>query len=282
MKKLFCLCLFSGLAVSSFAFSAGDLFIKNSRFWQNKFSLDIMSEEPVFLGFSFNLTDHRDFNKKIYSFGLPFMLSFPLFDLVFEPFIYPNTNNDAWAYGGSITLKGLLRSDEINNTSSQGYLRAGFANQNANITRIGGTNEKENFRQFAFEGGLNFNFQNLFNFDINGNIYTYPDEVKNIAAFGGIMNQNEIANLGTIDYVLNLPHYSIGGGITWLSTETNAKSSLSYKYVNYENDLKTHSVMIQTKVPLEQHLILTLIYNHLFETHGKNRDLFGVGLNYLF
>ena len=175
------------------------------------------------------------------------------------------------------SLRWIIAKTEINLI----YL-ANFANQNANITRIGGTNEKENFRQFAFEGGLNFNFQNLFNFDINGNIYTYPDEVKNIAAFGGIMNQNEIANLGTIDYVLNLPHYSIGGGITWLSTETNAKSSLSYKYVNYENDLKTHSVMIQTKVPLEQHLILTLIYNHLFETHGKNRDLFGVGLNYLF
>ena len=31
-----------------------------------------------------------------------------------------------------------------------------------------------------------------------------------------------------------------------------------------------------------ENLIATLIYNHIFENHHKNKDLFAIGLNYLF
>ena len=96
------------------------------------------------------------------------------------------------------------------------------------------------------------------------------------------MNQNEMADLGTIDYVLNLPHFSAGGGITWISPENNTKTFLSYKYINYEQNLIAHSLMLKTIIPISQNLLATLIYNHVFERHHTNKDLFGVGLNYLF
>lgn len=281
MKKLLCLCLFCSLGLSGFAFSFGDLFIKNSRFWQNKVSLDILSGSDVLAGFQFDLTDHRDLDHKIYAFRIPFMLKFNMLDLTFEPFYYPNTNNDASAYGGKLILKGVIRDDDINNSSSQGYLKVAYANQRANVQRAAVT-DKENFRQFVFEGGLNFNFGDLYNFDFGGNIFTSPDDAKNVGAFGGIMNQREIGNLGTIDYVLELVRFSAGGGITWLSTENNVKSSISYRYIGYEHDLTAHSVMVQTTIPLADSLLITLIYNHLFETHKTNRDLFGAGFNYLF
>lgn len=281
MKKLLCFCLFCSLALSGYALSVGDLFIKNSRFWQNKFSFDILSGDDVLAGLELNLTDHKNFDNKIYSFRLPFMLKFQLIDFVFEPFIYPNNNNNASAYGGSFSVRGVIRDNEISNNSSRGYLKISYANQNANIERSGIVN-KENFRQFVFEGGLNFNFGNLYNFDIGGNYFDYPDNVKKVGAFGGIMDQKDIANLGTIDYVLALPSFSVGGGITWLSTESDAKSSISYRYIGYEQDLTAHSAMIQTTIPLNDNVLITLIYNHLFETHRTNRDLFGAGLNLVF
>lgn len=281
MKKFLYFCLFCSLGLSSFAFSVGDFFIKNSRFWQNRFSLDILSGSDVLAGMEFDLVSHKHVENKIYAFRVPLMLKFNMVDFTLEPFFYPNTNNDASAYGGKFIIKGVIRDDQINNNSSYGYLKTAYANQSANVERLGVVN-KEHFRQFVFEGGLNFNFGGLYNFDIGGNIYNYPDNARNVGAFGGIMNQSEIGNLGTLDYVLALPRFAAGGGITWLSTENNAKSSVSYRYIGYEQNLTAHSVMIKTTVPLDDKMLITLIYNHLFETHRTNRDLFGFGFNYLF
>lgn len=280
MKKLFCLFIFCNLALTGFAFSVGDLFIKNSRFWQNEISASILERDTISAGFVFDITDYKDVNDKIYAFHLPFMLSFPIVDLTIVPFWYPDAN-DASAYGGSVKLEGILRSDDINNVYASGYLKTAFANQKANIVRGISPMNKENFKQWAFEGGLNFNLANLYNFNVNGNIFNYPDGAKDVV-LGGIMNQNELADLGTIDYVLNLPRFSTGGSITWLSSENNTKTSLSYKYINYEDNLIAHSVMLKTMIPITKKLVTTLIYNHLFEKHHTNRDLFGIGLNYLF
>ena len=280
MKKLFCLFIFFGLSISSFAFSAGDLFIKNSRFWQNRLSFEILTNSTVSTGLNFNLTDHKARKDNIYSFHLPFDIKTNFVDFIIEPFFYPNTN-DANAYGSNFTISGILRENDIENSYVRGYLKAAFANQRANITRTGSSN-KENFKELVFEGGLTYNLANIFNFDINGNIFTYKDGVKDIVNFGGIMNQRDVSDLGTIDYVLNLPLYSVGGAITWLSTENNAKSSISYKYINYEQNLIAHSVMVQTIIPVNPNFLVNLIYNHLFESQGTNRDLFGIGLNYLF
>ena len=282
MKKFIIFCLLCSLSLSGFALSVGDTFIKNSRFWQNKFAVEIISEDTTLLGLDFDLTEHRDIENKIYNFRLPFMLRFALIDLVFEPFFYPNTDNDASAYGGSFIIKGLLRENQIDNSSSQGYLKIAYANQSANVARTSSPIQKENFKQFAFEGGINYNYQGLFAFDVSGNIYTYKDETKDLTYFGGIMNQSELGNLGTLDYVLDLPKFSVGGGITWISPENNAKSFISYKYISFEQELTIHSVMLNTMVQLEDKIILSLTYNHLFETHKVNRDIFGIGLNYLF
>lgn len=282
MKKLFLLFLFCNLTLSGFAFSMGDMFIYNSRFWQNKLSLDLLQNEIFSTGLSFDITEHKDIDDKIYAFRAPLMLDFSILNLVLEPFIYPDISNNAQAYGGNITLTSMIKSDDINNTYAHGYLRAAFANQKANIARGTLPQNKEDFKQFAFEGGLNFNLANLYNFNFSGNIFTYPDKVKNISYFGGIMNQNELADLGTIDYVLNFPNFSLGGNIVWLSQENNTKTSIGYKYINYEHNLIAHSVMIKTIIPLREKLLTTLIYNHVFETNHKNKDLFSIGLNYLF
>lgn len=281
MKKLFLLFIFCNLVLQSFAFSAGDLFIKNSRFWQNKFSVDILGQSDISAGFTFDLTEHKDRKDNIYAFHIPFMLNFPMLDLTVVPFWYPESNS-ANAYGGSIKLEGLLRSDEINMTYVKGYFKTAFANQNTNIIRGVAPQNKENFKQLAVEGGIDFNLANLYVFNINGNVFSYPDKVKDITSFGGIMNQSELADLGTIDYVLNLPEFSVGGVITWISNENNTRTNFSYKYINYKNNLINHSLMLQTLIPVSENLIATLIYNHIFETHHKNKDLFGIGLNYLF
>ena len=281
MKKLLYFFIFCNLILPAFSFSAGDLFIYNSRFWQNEISLNFTEQGPVSAGLTFDLTDHKDIKDKIYALHLPFMFNFSALDLTVEPFWYPDSSH-AQAYGGSVAIQGLLRSDDINNIYANGYLKAAYANQKANIIRGALPQNKENFKQWAFEGGLNFNFANLYNFNVNGNVFTYPDKVKDISYFSGIMNQNELADLGTIDYVLNFPEFSVGGGITWISADNNTKTLLSYKYINYEQNLISHSVMLKTMVPVTQNLIATLIYNHLFETHHKNKDLFGIGLNYLF
>ena len=281
MKKLFLFLIFCGLTLQSFTLSVGDLFIQNSRFWQNKFSLDLLGQSDISAGFTFDVTEHKDRKDNIYAFHIPFMLNFSMLDVIADPFWYPNTNN-ASAYGGSIKLQGLLRSDEINATYVKGYLKAAYANQNINIARGLSPQNKENFKQFAFDGGLDFNLANLYVFSLNGNVFSYSDKVENITYFGGIMNQSELADLGTIDYVLNLPEFSVGGVITWISNENNTKTSLSYKYINYKNNLINHSLMLKTLIPISEKLIATLIYNHIFETHHKNQDLFGIGLNYLF
>lgn len=281
MKKLSLLFLFLSLALKSFAFSAGDLFIKNSRFWQNKFSLNLLAQESISAGFTFDLTDHKDIKDNIYAFHVPFMLSFPIFDITVNPFWYPETNN-AEAYGGSVKLQSLIRSDDVNMTYVKGYFKAAFANQKTNIARGITPQNKENFKQLAFESGLDFNLANLYNFNLSGNIFSYPDKVKDITYFGGIMNQNDLADLGTIDYVLNLPEFSVGGIITWISNESNTRTSISYKYINYEHNLINHSLMLQTLIPISERWITTLIYNHIFENHHKNKDLFAIGLNYLF
>ena len=282
MKKLFLLFVFCSLTLRVFALNVGDLFIQNSRFWQNKVSLDISNGELFSSGFTFDITEHKDIKNKVYAFHLPFMLKVNILDLTITPFWYPNISNDVSAYGSSIKVESLIRSDEVNNIYANGYLKAAFANQKADIIRGIAPQNKENFKQLAFEGGVNFNFANLYNFNINGNIFTYPDGVKNISSFGSIMNQNELGDLGTIDYILKLPNFSLGGSISWMSPENNTTTLLIYKYINYEHNFLAHSLMLRTIIPVTENLLTTLIYNHVFEKYHKNKDLFGVGLNFLF
>ena len=146
MKKLLLFFIFCSISLQSFAFSAGDFFIQNSRFWQNKFSLDILGRSDISAGFTFDMTGHKDIKDNIYAFHVPFMLQFPMIDLTLNPFWYPSTNNSD-AYGGSIKLQGLIRDDEISMTSVRGYLNAAFSNQNTNISRGLAPQNKENFKK---------------------------------------------------------------------------------------------------------------------------------------
>jgi len=281
MKKLLFVLLFCSLTVSSFALGAGDFFIKNSRFWQNQFYAEFLKTDFLAADLSFDIIEHKQVKNHIYAFRVPLMFKVYMFDFTLLPFLYPDIHNEASAYGGSFKVSLPLREDTISDIYSSGYLKFSYANQKANITRL--TTAKENFKQTVFEGGLSINYANLYKFDISGNIFSYPDGVKDIAAFGGIMNQREVAELGTIDYIIsNFPRFSAGGGVTWVSAENNTKTTFSYKYIDFEQKLKTHSLMIQTNIPMGEKLILGLVYNHLFETHKTNRDLFGLGLNYLF
>ena len=96
------------------------------------------------------------------------------------------------------------------------------------------------------------------------------------------MNQTELADLGTLDYVLGLPSYSAGARIRWRSEANSADNFVSYRYINFHNTGIIHSVLVSSTVRMSNNFYLNLAYNHLFRAGMADTDLYSAGVTLKF
>ncbi len=276
MRKLFLtfvLCLFS---FSAGAFEISEGFTYSKDFWQNSVGISQELNYMFNVGLNFDITEHDDISNHIYTFSLPLMFRTERLGIYLRPFIVPDNANDASAYGAKASLTLNIKQDEVDNSSSSLFLAVGFANQNAYVTKSDLSTKKEDFKQLSYEGGLLFDYFNIYFFEISGNVFDYVSGISDVENVAGVLDQQNIASLDTLNYVLNLPKSSVGAKIKWNSEASQSLSTISYRYIEFkEHDIcAQHSVMFSTFIMLKYNLYVNLAYNHIFVQSQKDKDIF--------
>lgn len=277
MKKLlFSAVISAACCCNAFALEIADSYTHNSSFWKNNISVSVRPAYGIMVGAEFDLAEHKKFDNHIYAFRLPVTLRSNEYGFIFKPFYYPDNANGAKAAGAKAMFVAGVNRDDIAQMSSQAFVGAGFAAQKADILKNGAVEQNKDFYQLAYEIGANYNFFDQYSFDISGNAYQYLSGINGVKDFGGVMNQQELADLGTLDYVLALPKGSAGLKIKWFSSINNSENYISYKYIDFFTQNAVHSVMLGSNLRVSENVYFNIAYNHLFES-GCDKDLYGGG-----
>jgi hypothetical protein len=276
MKKisLFVFALF--LCSGAFALDMMDRHIHTSRFWSNSFSVSARPAYALSVTGEFDVTDHDAFDNHTYALRLPVMLRLENTGFIFKPFFYPDNGNGADAYGAKLSFTSIINRDEINQAFTRVMLSAAVAKQKADVYKNGAVKQDDGFYQAAYEAALNFNFFEQYGFDISGSVYQYFSGISGVEGVAGVMNQQELADLGTLDYVLGLPKFAAGAKILWVSAVSRSDNYIGYKYIDFYNNGAAHSLMLNSTVNFYKNVYFNLAYNHLFVNGG--RDLYGAGI----
>lgn len=276
MRKIFFVLLFALLSIGAQALEISDGFTYSKDFWNNKISLSQNIEYYLNVGFSFDLTEYEDISNHIYTFSLPIMLRTESFGFFFRPFIIPDNANEASAKGAKLSWTFAFKKDEIEQAFANFFLSVGFADQKAYVIREGQLPQKDNFYQLAYEAGIMLDYYNIYFFEVNGNIFQYLSGISSVEGVAGVLDQQNLASLGTLDYVLGLPKGSAEVKIRWNSQVSQSENSISYRFIEfYDRGLKAHhSVLLSSRIYVGEKLSILFGYNHIFIQGQTDKDIF--------
>ncbi len=276
MRKIFLTLILSLFSFSAGAFEISDSFTYSKDFWQNSVGISHEFNYMFNAGLNFDITEHDDIANHIYTLSVPLMFRAERFGFYLRPFIIPDNANDASAYGVKATLTLNIKQDEVDNSSSSMFLSAGFANQNAYVSKSDLTTQKEDFKQIVYEGGLVFDYFNVYFFEFSGNTFDYISGISDVENIAGVLDQQNVASLDTLNYVLSLPKYSLAAKIKWNSEASQTSNTISYRYIEFkEHDTCAHhSLMFSSVIKLTYNLYINLAYNHIFVQSQKDKDIF--------
>ena len=276
MRKIFLIISFMIFGISAKALDITEGFTYSKSFWQNTLSLSQDISYTTNIGFNFDLTEHDDISNHIYTFSLPLMVRLKSFGLLFRPFIIPDNANEASAKGAKVSWTFGIKYDEVEQTSSHVFLSLGFADQYAYVFKTGLPTQKDNFYQLVYDGGIVLDYFGAYLFEISGNMFQYLSGISSVEGVAGVLDQQNLASLDTLAYVLALPKGSAGLKITWNSQESRSENTLSYRFIDfYEKEMSAwHSLKFSSKIAVMDNLFINLVYNHLFISSQKDEDIF--------
>ena len=279
MKKYLFICLFMCLFSSAFALSFGDNYTHSSRFWRNSASVYMPVSYAFITGAEFDITEHDDFNNHIYEFRLPLSVQTDDFMLSAVPFVLPDNANGSYAYGGKLLLSTGLKVNEIDLTATEGRISVSAVSQKAGVLKNDVYTEKDTFAQIAYEAGITANYFGAYKLSVVGNVFQFLSGLEGVKGIRGVFNQAELADLGTIDYMLGLPRGSAGARVDWTSQESQTESFISYRYINMHEASTRHSLLVSTNIHINEMTALNFSYNHIFMKRETDIDLFSAGIN---
>lgn len=280
MRKIFLTIIFLLGTFALNALEVSESFTYSNAFWQNSVSVSQNLNYMVNVGLNFDLTEHKNIEHHIYTFSLPLMASSENFVFLFKPFLIPDNANKASAFGAKASFSLAIKKDEVDNSFADAFFALGFASQDAYVNKTGLSN-KETFNQLAYEGGISLSYFNVYFFEISANRFEYLSGISSVESVAGVLDQQNIASLDTLNYVLNLPKGSIGTKIRWNSQSSQSISSLSYRFIEFQDkDISAqHSVLFSSMVMLGNNIYVNLAYNHIFISSQKDKDIFKAALS---
>ena len=283
MRKIIFTFIFVILSIGAGAFEISETFTYNKNFWKNSFGFSQDIYYTMNAGFNFDLADSKDIPHHVYTFSFPLMFRGETVGLFVRPCFVPDTSNNASAYGAKLSWTCGLKYDEIENTSSNAFLSIGFAQQDAYITKTGGLTQRDNFYQLAYEGGIVLDFFKVYMFEISGSMFQYLSGISSVENVAGVLDQQNLADLGSFDYVLALPKGSAGTKIVWNSEASKSKNTLAYKFITFhDKDMPdNHSVVFSSDIMVNNNVVISLAYNHIFMSGKKDKDIFRGGISFL-
>lgn len=221
----------------------------------------------------------------IYSVYVPMLLQFELLDLELTPFYYFKHNaenpdyQDAYAYGVTVALTMLMENDQVNDIYTRARVGASYARQQGTLFTKEAAPENTDYDQVAYFLQLSHSMFQAYRLEAMGAAFQYPDGITGVTAWRGVMNQQDLVALQTLDITRDLRKYALGGRFVRTWAESGSALYVGYSFTeNYTAD-PDHSFIIGNSFPLVKNVFLDLAYNHIETTSHKNkRDIFYVGL----
>jgi hypothetical protein len=226
------------------------------------------------------------FENPIYAAKLPLIFQNDLFSFHLTPFYYFKNKSDKKeynAFGVSSKLIFMLEDDSLNELYSHAYLGAAFARQEGTLWKEGQDPSDQYYSQAAYTLGLHKNFFRAFSFEVIVTGFQYPDGIKGVQQWRGILDQQDLVFLQSYDIVHELPKYTVGTRLTRLWTDRQATLYVSYRFGEFYTADPGHSFVLGNSFVIADRVQCDLAYNHLRTVHNDNkRDVFRVLLKAMF
>lgn len=298
MRKLFFILTLSALAASSL--QAKTLDVKASFLWSsdlNQASASLLASPFYFTKIGLGARYVKDMNQyafgrlkdPIYSLTLPMLFQLEMMDVELTPFYYfkhESTNpdyQDASAYGATAALTLLMQNDQVNDIYTRARVGASYARQEGTLFQKASAPENTSYDQLAYFLKISHSMYRVYRMEVTGAAFQYPDGIKNVQAFRGIMNQQDLASLETLDVTRDLRKYAVGGRFSRIWPETGSTLYLGYSFTeNYTAD-PDHSLLVGNSFFITKNVYFDAAYNHIETTgHDNKRDIFSLSANFAF
>lgn len=220
----------------------------------------------------------------IYSVYLPLIFQLELLDIELTPFYYfkHNADNpayqDAYAYGGTFALTMLMENDQVNDIYTRARLGATYAHQQGTLFTKDAAPENTDYAQVAYFLQLSHSMFQTYRLEATGAAFQYPDGITGVTAFRGVLNQQDLVALQTLDITRDLRKYALGGRFVRMWAESGSTLYIGYSFTENYTAAPDHSFIIGNSFPLVKNVFFDMAYNHIETTSHKNkRDIFYLG-----
>ncbi|HAH31650.1 MAG TPA: hypothetical protein DCL44_04985 [Elusimicrobia bacterium] len=200
--------LFAHAPLRGATWAENDYSFGSNNFAKDSFSFfsKISTRTVMALGVAF-YKDGGIYRDKVYSLRLPVLYSGKNYFLSFRPFLYPAGLIKSSAHGARFSaltsLNGNLNPNYLHLTIS-GAIAEQKTGQN-----IGGTRIDKTFSQSAFGAQLEKAMDDQFFFSLSASGFTKPAGVKSRDLINPVLDQSELADLGTFKTVTALPELAL-------------------------------------------------------------------------
>jgi len=279
MKKyiLFCLFSFSAFALQARTVDVTAAYTGGSHLDKAHVSATMALSLNALAGVEAAAVNPRGVKDPIYSLAVPLMLNLEPLSFTLRPFYYFKNKSDnpafqdASAFGLNAQMRMTMTDDRVENIYTYAIIGASFGRQKGTAFYQDGTFENRYYSQAAYSFGLSQILYNAFGFELDGAVFQYPDGISEVAAFRGVLDQQDLARLQTLDFVQALPKYSVGARATRIWSENGSTFYVSYRYGEFYTARPEHSVMVGNTFFIAQRISAEIVYNHVRNVDNKNR-----------
>ena len=221
--------------------------------------------------------EHHVFKKPVYSVSVPVLLDLDLVKFRFRPFYYFKNKSDiaeyqdASAFGLHTDLILTLNDDTVNDIYTRAFIGAAFAHQKGTVFFNSRPDENRYYSQLAYTLGFEQAMYRAFNFRLMGSVFQYPDGISSVAGIRSVMDQQELADMQTLDIIHNLPKYAVGARMARLWADNNSAFYVAYHFTKYYTTDSEHSILVGNSFPVTRQINFDVAYNHLLDVHNRNR-----------
>ncbi|MGB2578550.1 hypothetical protein AAIR98_000469 [Elusimicrobium simillimum] len=279
MKKLTVILSLFLAAANLHALKVSDSFFINSDFMRNDLSVVAPITTRFAMGLEASYIDHDDIKDKILMFSAPLVHTDDWMQITLSPFATTKAD-DLYAFGASAHLLLAMENNVVDDKYTQAHLAVSYANQKADISTDSG-DKRKNMGEIGYYLALRKNFFNAFFFGVNGSAYQYTNGISGVNKVKSILDQNQIANINTFDFINQLPKYSVGTTFTRM-LEKGANIYLSYSFIEYYTTRPEHSILVGNDFPIGKRFKGDIGYNHIICRGGSKRDIFRISLSAAF
>lgn len=226
--------------------------------------------------------DRGIYRDAVYSLRLPVMYSGDDYFLSFKPFFYPARAPGKSSAGGAK----VYALTDLGESSDSSYLHltvSGAAARQKTGLNINGTKTNKTFTQNAFEVQLEKSFYNQFFFLASAAGFTKPSGAKNPDLINPVLDQAELAYLGTFRTITAIPEWALALQFARsMAPDFDSHIYAGFSRISFRQADPGNSAVFGMKLRLNEDASLDLAYNFYAQNAAAGKNYYRVFVQVFF